>query len=260
MRLLLIEDEVSECIKFKDCADRRTDITLVGMTDSCDEGVAMVKSLLPEGVILDLQLIKGSGSGLRFMELLSETELAFRPIIVVTTSNQSKVVYNRIEELGADWFFCKAQSDYNEDFVIQTLLSLRGALHAKQGEGAPADRKFIESPEERSTRVHKRIDAEMDLIGLRARLKGRGYLSEAIYLQIISAKETGSVIDQVALKHRLAYGTVAKVMQTAINNAWDNAAPGELQAHYTAHVSVKTGVPGPSDFIHYYADKIRKTL
>jgi ActR/RegA family two-component response regulator len=65
MRLLLIEDEVGECIKFKDCANRRTDITFVGMTDSCEEGINRVKTLLPEAVILDLQLVKGSGSGLQ---------------------------------------------------------------------------------------------------------------------------------------------------------------------------------------------------
>lgn len=260
MRLLLIEDDVAECLKFKDCSNRRADITFVGMTDSCEEGIKLVKSLLPEAVILDLQLVKGLGSGLKFLELINEEELTFQPIITVTTSNQSKLVCRRVEELGIDWFFCKTQKDYNEDFVIETLLSLRSALHVKQRCSFSGDRQTIESPEERNARIYKRIDAELDLIGVRPRLTGREYLREAIFLQITSAKEAGSVIEQVALKHRHAYGTISKVMQTAINNAWDNAAPGELQEHYTAHVSVKTGVPSASDFVHYYADKIRRSI
>jgi len=260
MRLLLIEDEAADCLRFSECAKRRTDIMFVGMTDSCEEGIQMVKALLPEAVILDLQLVKGEGSGLQFMERLKEETLSFYPLVVVTTSNESEAVYRRVEELGADWFFRKTQRNYSPDFVINTLLSLRKSISAKQEGGAPIDRQAILSPEERETRIYKRIDAELDLIGIRGRLKGRIYLSEGIYFQIISEKAFGSVIEQVALKHKHSYGTIAKVMQTAINNAWRDAAPGELEPYYTARIRASTGVPTTSDFIHYYADKIRRSI
>jgi len=260
MPVVLIEDELGECIKFKDCANRRVDVKFVGMTDSGDEGLKLVQSRLPEAVILDLQLAKGAGSGIQFLEQLNETVLAFRPIIMVTTTNQSPIVYDRIEELGVDWYFCKKQRDYSEDFVFDTLLSLRKHLRAGQDPGGPAGREFIESPEERQTRIYTRIDIELDLIGIRTRFRGRVYLREGIFLQIHAAKESGSVIDQVAAKHRNAYNTVNSGMQTAINYAWDNASPEELKEHYTARVSIKTGTPTPSDFIHYYADKIRNSI
>ena len=266
MRLLLIEDEVGDCLRFSECAKGRPDIKFVGMTDSCEEGIKLVKSQLPEGVILDLQLVKGSGSGLHFLELLTEEDLTLRPIVVVTTSNQSDVVHKRIEELGADWFFSKANADYNEDFVIETLLSLRKALYAKQKKGTPIQsdvRKsgaIVESPDDRRNRIYRRIDVELDLVGVRARLKGRTYLREAIYIKIHSEKQPGSAIEQVARNHKHAYGTINKVMQTAINNAWDNTELDELETHYTARISSKAGVPSPSDFIHYYADKIRNSI
>ncbi|MCL2227621.1 MAG: response regulator [Oscillospiraceae bacterium] len=261
MPIVLIEDDVGDCIKFKDCANRRTDVKFVGMTDSGEEGLKLVQSHLPEAVILDLQLARGAGSGLKFLEMLNETRLAFRPIIMVTTTNQSKIVNDRIEELGVDWCFCKKQRDYSEDFVFDTLHSLRRHLRmGRHSGGASADRKTIESPEERRTRIYTRIDAELDLIGIRARLKGRTYLREAIYLQIHAYEGTGSAIELVSVKFKLAYNTVSVGMQTAINNAWESAAPGELQEHYTARVSVKTGTPTPADFIHYYADKIRNTI
>jgi len=260
MPLLLIEDDVADCIKFKDCANRRTDVTFIGMTDSSEEGISLLKTRLPEGIILDLQLLKGRGSGLKFLTDLKGTDMAFRPIVVVTTSNQSKLVYNHVEGMGVDWVFCKKQPDYSADLVIDTLVSLRESLHTMQRDGLPNDLQTIESPEEQRVRISTRIDTELDLVGVRARYKGRSYLHEAIYLLINSNAETGSVIDQVANKHRLTYSSVSRVMQTAINNAWDSADIDELKVYYTFRVSARTGVPSASDFIYYYAEKIRNSI
>lgn len=261
MPLLLIEDDVAECIKFKDCSNRRADIAFVGMTGSSDEGLKYLQTRLPEGIILDLQLTKGKGSGLQFLTLLKETELAFRPIIVVTTTNQSTLVYRHIERMGVDWVFCKEQNGYSADLVIETLLDLRKSLHSVQRDGTPSELLTLESPEERRQNIIRRIEIELDLVGINARYKGRDYLHEAILILIISDKETtGSAIDQVAAKYKTAYSVVTRVMQTAINKAWDNANIEDLVIHYTARVSIKTGVPSPPDFIHYYANKIRKTM
>lgn len=260
MPVILIEDDVGDCIRFKECANRRTDINIVGMTDSAEEGLKLVQSRLPEAVILDLLLAKGSGSGIQFLEMMSEANLTFRPIIMVTSTNQSKIVYDRIEELGADWYFCKKQRDYSEDLVFDTLISLRGHLRAGQRTGGAANREMIESPEELKTRIYTRIDAELDLIGIRARYKGRVYLREGIYLQINAQKESGSVIDQIATAYKHAYNSISASMQTAINDAWEHSAPDELQEHYTARVSIKTGTPTPSDFIHHYANKIKNSI
>ena len=258
MSVVLIEDDVGDCIKFKDCANSRTDIKFVGMTDSSEEGLKMVQSRLPEAVILDLQLTRGSGSGIQFLEMLNGANLVFRPIIMVTSSNQSGIVYDRLEELGIDWYFCKKQQGYSEVFVFDTLLSLRKHLRTGQRGRVATEREMIESPEERQARIYKRIDAELDLIGISARFKGKGYLRDGIFLQVENA--SNPVIDQIAMKHKHAYNTISTGMQTAINNAWNNSAPGELQEHYTARISAKTGVPTPSDFIHYYAHKIRNSI
>lgn len=260
MPLLLVEDDVSECIKFKDCSNRRNDINFIGMTDSSDDALILLKTRLPEGIILDLQLTNGAGSGLHFLNKLKEADLAFRPAVVITTSNQSSLVYEHIEKLGVDWIFSKRQRDYTVDFVIDTLLTLRESLHAVQKDNSSKDRQLIESPEERNNRISQRIDVELDLIGVRTRLKGRTYLHEAIFLQINSNKGSGSVIEQVAAKHKITYSTISRVMQTAIINAWDNMNIEDLQIYYTARVSIKTGVPSPTDFIFYYADKISKTI
>jgi DNA-binding NarL/FixJ family response regulator len=260
MPLLLVEDEVADCIKFKDCANRRNDIIFIGMTDSSEDAMRLLKTRLPEGVILDLQLLKGKGSGLQFLRQLKEADIAFRPAVVVTTSNQSPLVYDQIEKMGVDWIFCKKQSDYSPDFVIDTLLELRESLHTVQRNGTSVDRQSIESPEERRVRISQRIDTELDLVGVRVRLKGRVYIHDAIYLHIESDGKTVPIVEQVAIKHKVTYATITRVMQTAIDNAWDNSSTEDLKKYYTAQVSPKTGSPTASDFIYYYADKIRKTV
>jgi CheY-like chemotaxis protein len=227
----------------------------------------LVKSRLPEGIVLDLQLVAGKGTGLRFMELLkeAEAELTLSPIVVVTTSNQSKKVLRRIEALGADWYFGKHTEGYDEDIVLDTLVSLRPTIYTETGKSViqgdlRKSRDIIESPDDRRNRIYRRIDIELDLVGIRARLKGRGYLREAIFVQIHSAKERGSGIEEVAINEKKQYGSIAKAMQTAIEDAWDTSDMEEVLTHFTARITSKNGVPYVSDFIHFYADKIKNTL
>lgn len=261
MPLLLIEDDVAECIKFKDCANNRTDITFVGMTSSSIEGLQCLKTRIPEGIILDLQLNKGRGSGLQFLEDLKNSDSVFRPIIVVTTSNRSELVYNHIEENGVDWVFCKKQADYSADLVLNTLLTLRKSLYARQGNELPVDMQTLESPEERLARISQRIDTELNLVGISSKYKGRKHLHDSIFLLInIKKGASEAVINQVAAAQKGNYSAIVRAMQTAINNAWASSSIEDLQVHYTARIDYRTGVPSPTEFIHYYADKIRKTM
>jgi DNA-binding NarL/FixJ family response regulator len=261
MPLLLVEDDAAECIRFKDCASNRTDITFVGMTGSSAEGVQTVKTRLPEGVILDLELHRGKGSGLQFLADLKDAPLSLRPIIVVTTNSSSGVVYRHVHDAGADLVFYKRQADYSPDLVLNTLLALRRSLYSGRHDGVPEDLQTIESPEERRDRVMERISAELNLIGVGMRYKGRAYLEEAIFLLLNKDKRSSeAVLYTVCRRLRVSYSSVIRAMQTAINKAWDSSSIEDLEKHYTARVSIHTGVPAPTDFIHYYADKIRKSM
>ncbi|MCL2337292.1 MAG: hypothetical protein FWC60_07735 [Firmicutes bacterium] len=260
MPLLLIEDDVAECVKFKDCANRRTDVTFVGMTASSSEGINCVKTRLPEGIILDLELNKGQGSGLQFLSDLKTVDLALRPIVVVTTNTPSEIVYNHVHHNGAALVFYKQKSDYSPDMVLNHLLVLRQSMHALHGE-MPEDLQTPETPEERRLRITQRIDAELSLVGIGSKYKGRKHLHEAIELLLNIEKDAPeSVINQVAIAHKTSYSAIIRTMQTAINNAWESTSIEDLQTHYTARINYRTGVPSPTDFIHFYADKIRKTI
>jgi DNA-binding NarL/FixJ family response regulator len=267
MKLLLIEDDAIESLAYSNLAQTRADVEFVGITNSCDTGIELLKSTLPEGIILDLQLIVGEGSGLQFMEMVRADEsLTLFPLIVVTTSNQSKSVFKRLEELGVDWYFSKTASGYSHKLVIDTLLSLRPSLNAKQnlGEEKEAELYFsrnrVEAPFDRDKRLYLRIDAELNTVGIRAKLKGRAYLRDAIYSQIVHPSDRGSGLDYVMSKHNVVYSALVKSMQTAINDAWSNADPDALMDNFTARITARTGTPYMSDFVHYFAEKIKGSI
>lgn len=261
MPLLLVEDDVSTCRKFLDCSRHRNDISFVGMTGYSDEGIRFVKDRLPEGIILDLELNWGRGSGLEFLKELNASGLAFRPIVVVTTRNRSELVHESLHEYGVEWVFCKKQQDYSPEMVINHLLSLRPFLHSVDRSGLPSDLRTMETPEELRIRVMQRIDAELNVIGISPRFKGSPYIREAIFLLISKDKnESEMVFHDIAVHFKNNYNNVIRNIQAAIHFAWKNTDIETLEQNYKARIRSDLGVPSPTEFIHYYADKIRTTM
>ena len=262
MSLLLIEDDVAECRKFKDYADSEADVTFIGMTGSSIEGLKRVQARLPEGLIVDLELHKGEGSGIQFLTDLKKMNLAFKPVIIVTTSSISDIVYEHIRDLGVDYIFCKRQKDYGPSMVINTLLALRKFLRFGQRNDVPDDLQTIESPEELHDRISQRIDTELNIIGISVRYKGRTYLNEAILHLICDGASNSSdaVLYQVSKKHHVTYSSVFRAIQTAINKAWDTTSYSELIENYPMRIDHNTGVPSPTEFVYNYAEKIRKSM
>ena len=49
-------------------------------------------------------------------------------------------------------------------------------------------------------------------------------------------------------------------MQNAILYAWRISAIEDLTTYYTEKINYETGIPTPTEFIYYYANKIKKTI
>ena len=126
MKLLLIEDDSKECDVFREIEKTRNDIEFVGITDSDIDGLELVKSKLPEGIILDLELNKGTGNGNGFIFLDKIRNLKCNSKIVVTTNVYSDSVYECLHNNGVDLIFYKKQANYSQENVINTLCLLRG--------------------------------------------------------------------------------------------------------------------------------------
>lgn len=260
MSILLIEDDEFEVQNFLEYLKTRNDAEIIKYTNSSYEGIKNTKMYVPEGIILDLELHKGEGSGINFLEELQKTKLEFRPLIVVTTNISSNIVYNHIHELGADFIFYKKQSDYSPEMVINSMISLRETLFSNKTNNAKA-RTTTETPIEYENRIKDKINNELDLIGIANHLRGRKYLFDAIfYLLEDNSESKDSVFYYLANEYKVGNSSISRAMQTAINYAWRISSIDDLMTYYTARINHQTGVPTPTEFVYYYADKIRKYL
>lgn len=261
MSLLLIEDDEFECKRFKKYVETLDNVELIGVTNSSNEGLEYFKTYLPEAIVLDIELHKGQGSGIEFIEQAKKFMTEFRPIIVVATNASSSILYDKLHDEGVDLVFYKKQTDYSPKLIISSLLSLRKTLHKYNNADKNAEI-FMETPADYEVKISKRIDSELNLIGIGSHLKGRKYIYDAI-MYLIKEKENGegeTVFNHLANVYKKSSSSISRVIQTAINNAWRNTAPEDLEMYYTTKVNYNTGVPTPTELIYYYKNKIVRDL
>ena len=262
MKIVLVEDDVSACRDFIDYANTRTDIIFVGVTGRGDEGLELVKRKMPEAVILDLELSYGKGSGFDFLDDFCKTEFSIRPIVVITTRNRNDTVHTMLHtKYNIDCLFYKLQEGYGPEMVIRHLLRFREFYHARES-GTNSEFKSLETPEELERRIMGRIKAELNAFGISTKYKGRRTAEEAIYMLLCKGSgDSETVFIDLARKHNLHYNNITRNIQNAINKVWNNPTNlEELLKHYTAPVNKDVGAPTPTEFIHFYADKIRPDL
>lgn len=257
MKILLIEDDVNEWNIYKEINKKRNEIEFVAMTGSDIEGLQYVKDYKPEGIILDLELNKGrgTGTGFNFLTELKQLDLDSMPKIVVTTNICSDSVYEFLHENGVEFIFYKKQNNYSQENVINTLLLLKGYtsnIKAETKEEADNSRNIISD----------KINKELDLIGVSSHLQGRKYLHDSI-LYIIENQDYENkvtVTQYLVSKYKKSNSTISRAMQNAILHAWRISSLEDLNTYYTAKINYETGIPTPTEFVYYYADKIKKLI
>lgn len=254
MKILLIEDGITECENYKKIFNKRADVKLVAMTNSSTEAIEYVKSYKPDGIILDLELNLGEGSGFEFIENISKLVLNPVPKIVVTTNVYSDSVYDFCHSKGIDFIFYKKQTNYSQNNVIDTLLLLN-KYNKKEVEFLERDDKInIEY------NISEIIDKELDLVGISNHLQGRKYLKDAILYIIQNDEEKTSVVQHLVKLYKKPSSSISRGMQNAIIHGWRITPIEDLTSNYTAIVNYETGLPTPTEFIYYYAEKIKKQI
>ena len=258
MSLLLIEDNQSDCIAFEKAINSRTDMKLVGFTNSSYEGLDMVKTHSPEGIVLDIELNKGKGSGIDFLIELNKMYLSFKPLIFVTTNTSTNKLYHFLHNNGVDLIFYKHQENYSIEKILSTFMMMRETICGDNGEILSA----MVSPNDLKNKIFTKIDTEMDLIGIPHNLLGREYIREAVYYLIgpDHNDNNDTAFNYLSKKYNIASGSISRAMETAINKAWYNTPVDELNKYYTAKIRYDRGTPSAAEFVYYYFNKIKRFL
>ena len=226
------------------------------VTNNAEKALAHTIDYLPDVIILDLELHKGGGNGIDFLAALNKKKLTRIPYILVTTNNISSVTHKQARWLGADFIIVKSQGDYSAGSVIEFLRVQKGVIQDSRKRGQELGESDDASPAEKKRRLETQVATEMELIGISPKAKGLQYLIDAIMLIIDG--QTQGIIDIVAGKYGQNPPAVERAMQNAINRAWKTYDIEELRMYYTARIRSDKGVPTLTEFIYYYANKIKQ--
>ena len=254
LTILLVEDDQEECKSFIRLIDSTEDIRLVGVTNNETKALEYVKDYLPDAIILDLELHKGKGNGIAFLEALKEIKMNLSPYILVTTNNISRMTHDRVRQEGADFIMVKSQEDYSTSNVIEFLRSLKKTLHESGKKMLLRNDLNEEPPHDTKKRQQMKITAEVDQIGISPKALGRSYLIDAI---IHKTNGQHGQIAAIAKKYSKTEASIERAMQNAINKAWSIMQQDDLLMHYTARIRSDKGVPTVTEFICYYANKLK---
>lgn len=257
MKILIIEDDVTDCNNFINCIKGRKDVELVAVTDSDIDGLKYVKTKQPEGIILDLELNNsksGNTDSFGFLENLKKLKLSIEPIIIVTTHVNSKRTYDIFHRKGVDLILYKDHPNYSCDHVLNQFINLR--MPATCEKGCSIEELF----ENEEDKISNLINNELELIGVNSKLKGREYIHDAILFLIKEENSDISVSQYLTKIYKKPASTINNAIQNAIIHAWRVSAVEDLLKYYTSTVNHETGVPTPMEFIYYYRDKIKKLI
>lgn len=254
LRVLLVEDDKTDCNEISNCIDMYDDIDLTAITNNSTEALELTAQHLPDVVILDLELHHGGGNGLMYLHALPNLELTHCPYILVTTNNSSDITYETARQLGADFIMSKHEKNYSGRYVVDFLRMIHSTLLANNKTMAAHSQEH-DSPDEKHRKLALRISRELDLVGINRKNVGYQYLVDAILFALSDSQE--NLISLVATKYQKSDVSVERAIQNAINRAWRTTPIEDLETHYTAKTHSNRGVPTLTEFIYYYTGLIK---
>ncbi|MBR4026718.1 MAG: hypothetical protein IKJ01_04075 [Lachnospiraceae bacterium] len=227
---------------------------LIAITNHSTEAVCKICEMLPDVVILDLELHNGEGSGLTILHELQSYSLVHKPYFLVTTNNSSSITHETARELGADYIMSKHQEGYSEKSVLDFLRILKNTIK-KSHIKINGTNGTVETPEQQKRRMIRRITHKLNQIGINPKSIGYTYLIEAI--EIVSKEHVSNICNIIAEKHHKSSSSVERAMQNAIERAWKTEDIDTLLQYYTARINPAKGCPTLTEFLYYYANQIK---
>ena len=254
LSILLVEDEEDACNAFTEIIDELDDVSLVGVTNNSSDALKFIKDYLPDAVILDLELHRGRGNGFIVLQGLRQMSLDINPYVLITTNNSSALTYESARQLGADFIMSKHQADYSAKGALDFLRMLKPVIHSRIRAVSP-EHSTTEPPEIKQKRILTRIRAELNNVGISPKAVGYTYLVDAI--EHVVKQPVQNLCTILSKKYGKTESSVERAMQNAIQKAWRTSDIEDLLKYYTARFSSDKGVPTLTEFIYYYANKIK---
>ena len=252
--ILIIEDEEQICKQFENIIYSYPELHLVSTTNSSATGISYLREYQPDVVILDLELHKGSGSGLDFLKYVKNNSLTLKPFVIVTTNNSSPMTHKFVHEMGCDFIMSKYEDDYSERKVIDLIITMKSIIAHNRLTSA-SEHNLHETPIIKEQRLRRIVTGSLNKVGINPKFLGCKYLVDAIILIIENSE--ADIGNEIGNKYKKTPASVIRAMQNAIDNAWKNTSTDDLETYYTARIDINRGAPTITEFVYYYAEKIK---
>lgn len=260
LSILLIEDDPEACEELRGCIDAAEDMQLLDIVNNSFVALDIVQEIIPDVIILDLELQLGGGNGVIFLSRLNQLNLMKRPYILITTNNSSNTTFDSVRALGADFILGKYERGYCAQYVVEFLHAMKGAIQSQllAIPNVSADPSPSPASETREKTIIHAIHRELERIQMSPKLLGYKYLTDAIYMKI--ENHEGNLIADISKKYKKSPTSVERAIQNSIGRVWANSSDRLLKMNYTARISEHRGMPTTMEFVYYYANKIQDEL
>lgn len=254
LSVLLIEDDAQVCKRFAAYAEEMDDISIIAVTNNSYRALDLVKNNIPDAIILDLELSEGEGNGLKFLQDMNNIELPFKPYVLVATNVSSITTNDYARKYGADFIMSKHQANYSEKSALEFLEMMKDIIQ----DGIKSNYKdydLFEPKEKGDKRLKRLVYKELDLVGISPKAVGYKYLAEGIIHTMKGEERNMCVV--IGEMFGKSNSSVERAMQNAINKAWRTVDTEELFNNYKAHIDPRRGAPTLTEFVCYYANKLK---
>lgn len=256
-KVLIVEDDPEYAEPLRDCFDKTEEFEVVDVTDSATKAYRLVKSGLPDVVIVDLELAEGDGFDLLYRLNDPEENWPLSPYVVVLTEFQARTALKKIKSGLANFLFKKENGGYTPELVLRHLTIMQDQFSRNQKPEEPS----LDSSLEKEALLRKRIDVELNQYYIRQGAQGREYMAEMIYKAVTLPKHERLQVTRL-------YAEVGKLFQNdphnvtmsvnrLLQNAFNKTSKEDLARAYAPYVDIERGAPQVRDFVAYTAKKIR---
>ncbi len=246
IRLMLADDNQSILRLLTEFFAKKADIELVGTASSGAEIADMVRTLVPDVLVMDV--IMPRRDGFMVLEDLNALQLPAKPKVIMLTGLARDDFIMRAIRLGASYYMVKP---FDMNLLYSRILETAGAGESVVSEpSVPAG----ESIDEQVTNIFLTI-------GIPAHIKGYQYLREAVRMVLedheIINRITKELYPGIARRFDTSASKVERAMRHAIEVAWSRGRLDAANKMYGYKVFSPEDKPTNGEFISCVAEKVQ---
>lgn len=246
IRLMLADDNQSILRLLTDFFAKKEDIELVGTAASGAEIADMVRTLVPDVLVMDV--IMPRRDGFMVLEDLNALQLPAKPKVIMLTGLARDDFIMRAIRLGASYYMVKP---FDMNLLYSRILETAGA-----GESVVAE---VPAPEGGS--IDEQVTNIFLTIGIPAHIKGYQYLREAVRMVLedheIINRITKELYPGIARRFDTSASKVERAMRHAIEVAWSRGRLDAANKMYGYKVFSPEDKPTNGEFISCVSEKLR---